>query len=317
MTSIHRLVGAATTWAILIGVVVACSNDLGRRKTEAHHPPNSLEMAGTTSVANTQTQWDSAAGLAIVLAVDSVPDSVSVIRPEYIEGRYSDTTVIDLRSLAHARFDLFGRNGTFGTAVLATSRFMVPRGSEDGCVQWPTATLPTTKRGWHVALETGHASAIQLDSIEGMSPSDSAIFAAQVTRVVSTLPELRDPVFNNVPFVVRSAYRFQTTVIEGIVASTQRDIPSEATPREEHVFLIAERPVGSSDDYHIVFSTRNAGTEGSTPVTNVLAAVILNQVHRVAIIVSNEYEDGGAVALIERISPRQWRLTWHSAYAGC
>ena len=215
-------------------------------------------------------QWDSTVGPAVVLAMDSEPDSVSIIGPEYIKGRYSDTAAIDVSSLVRTRFDLFGRSGTFGAAALVISQLRPSHSSGDGCIELPTTAIQMTKRGWHVALKTGYASSIQLDSIEGMSPSDSAIFAVQVTRIVSALPKLHDPVFNNVPFVVSSAYRFRTAFIEGIVASTRREIPSEATPREEHTFLIAERPINSSDDYHVTFSTRSAGEEGSTSVTNVL-----------------------------------------------
>ena len=44
---------------------------------------------------------------------------------------------------------------------------------------------------------------------------------------------------------------------------------------------------------------------------------MLNNGHRPAVIVSDEYEYASTVALIERIAPGQWRLIWHSVYTGC
>jgi hypothetical protein len=316
MSTIRR-VSVVTILPTLLASIVACSREKGRTNPGGTPSPPAAAH-DTTALTDTFIQWNPAAGPALVLALDSVPDTVSVIRPEYTEGRYSDTSMVDLRSLSHVRFDLFGRGGTFGGALLTTSPLRWHAGSsDDDCIQWPTATISAARRGWRVALQTGNASAIPLDSIEALSSADSALFVAQVTRIASFLPKDSDPAFNMVPVTVRRAYRFRTAIIDGIVAGLQRNIPSEATPREEHLFFMAERPVGSSDDYHIAFFTRTAGREGFAAVTDVLALVMLTRAQRPAMIVNSEDESGGTVAWIERIAPRLWRMTWRSAYTGC
>jgi len=298
--------------------VIACPREKGRTNPGSAASTTLATATDTTELTDTLVHWDSAAGPALVLSMDSVPDTISVIRPEYTEGQYSDTTMVDLRPLSHTRFDLFGRSGAFGSAMLTTSllRWHAASGDDD-CVQWPTATLMPVRRGWHVALQAGTATAIPLDSINTMPAGDSALFVAQVMRIALSLPKSPDPAFQAVPITVRSAYRFQTAVIDGVIASLQQNIPSEATPREEDVFLIAERPVGSSQDYQLAFFTREAGKEGDVTVADVLALVTLLRNGRLAVIVSDEDEDGGAIGWIERVAPRRWEMVWRSAYVGC
>lgn len=310
-----------TMSTLLVGVLpalLACHGERGR--TNAGTPPTPPSVAvDTTEGADTLVHWDSAAGPALVLSMDSVPDTISVVRPEYTEGRYDDTTMIDLRALSHLRFDLFGRSGTFGSATLTTSalRWHASSDDNDDCNAWPTATMSQSRVGWRVALQSGNATAVPLDSIEGMSPSDSALFVAQVIRMAKELPPDPDADFRSLPFTVRNAYRFQTAVLDVIIAAVQRNIPSEANPREEDVFFVAERPVGSSDDYHLAFFTREAGNEGDEMVANVLAVVMVTKNRRVAVVVSEEDEDGGRIAWVERVAPREWRMVWRSAYVGC
>ncbi|HXC26200.1 MAG TPA: hypothetical protein VNU46_09815 [Gemmatimonadaceae bacterium] len=313
-----RRFGIVTITSTLVASILACPREKVRTNPGGTASTTPLAATDTAEPPDTLVHWDSAAGPALVLSMDSLPDTISVIRPEYTEGRYSDTTMVDLRSLSHTRFDLFGRGGGFGSVMLTTSSLRWHAGSsDDDCVQWPTAAIAPARRGWHVALQAGTATAIPLDSISAMSPGDSALFVAQVTRIASFLPKSPDPAFQAVPVTVRSAYRFQTAVIDGVIASLQRNIPSEATAREEDVFLIAERPVGSSQDYQVAFFTRVDGKERDATVADVLALVTLTRNGRLAVIVSDEDEDGGTIGWIERAAPRQWGMTWRSAYIGC
>jgi hypothetical protein len=158
---------------------------------------------------------------------------------------------------------------------------------------------------------------VTLDSLEAMSSSDSALFAARVTRLAASVRGAQDSLFGSVPFLVLEAYRFRTETIEGIVGVVQRSIPSEANPREDNLLFVAERPVGSTADYRIGFSSQSAGREGSTEIINILAMVNLTSEHRPALIVSYEYDDGSALGFIERMQPGVWRATWQSEYTGC
>ena len=312
----RRPIGAVSM-IVAVVVLAACSGDKEARPNAPAAPvavtPDSAQAT------ESPLRWDPAVGTALLLVVDSVTDSVQVVRPEYVDGVYSDTGRIDLRTLGNTRYDLFGRSGVFGTSALQTGIFRKSDAS-DGCTEWPTASLLAATRvrlGWDIGLESGRATAIALDSIDAMSSADSARFAIEVTRLAANLPKTRDSVFGVVPFLVRNAFRFRTSEIEGVIANVQRSIHSEANPREEQLFLIAERPVGGAGAYRVAFSRRGAGAEGGTAVVNVLTLVALSDGGRPAMIVSLEYEEGASLELIERRAPGMWTSTWRSAYSGC
>jgi hypothetical protein len=305
MSLLRRAAVAGTICAL----VVACRGERAQRAADTARVIQPSVAA--PSAKDTATGWDAAAGPALVVSTPTAAESAFVVRPDYVDGRYSDTATFDVRSLSKQRFDLFGRSGFFGTVTLTTGVFKRP-----GCVTWPTAAVFGAKTGWRAALKSGQAIAVPLDSLEAMS-SDSALFAAQVTRLAASIRSPQDSVFSSVPFLVREAYRFRTETIEGIIGMVQRSIPLEATPREDNLMFIAERPIGSTADYRIGFSTQNAGREDAAEIVDVLAMVNLTSEHRPVLIVSYEYDDGNALGFIERMKPDTWRATWQSEYAGC
>ena len=324
-----RILPSAMVAVALLLSVVACPR--GERKETSQTPSVPSPPVPPTSATLLQ-QWDSAVGPALLLATDSFPDSVSVVRPELVMGHSTSSSALDPRGIENASFDLFGRGGAFGsvriTALPATRRggsssgadtSGAPGGETDGearCLTWPTARVAPAKSGWRIALASGHAASVLLDSVEAMSPGDSALVTATVARLASALPGA-DASFQGIPYTVRSAYRFHTAVIDGLITSLSRGIPSEATPREEHLFLVAERPVGGVQDYRVAYSLRSTGKEEATAITDVLAVVTLTATRRPVLLVSNEQERGATIGLIERIAPGVWQLTWQSAYVGC
>lgn len=155
---------------------------------------------------------------------------------------------------------------------------------------------------------------VQLDSIEGMSGSDSAAFTGEITSIVSPYAQRGDSVFRGLPFAVRKAYRFSVASTTGFVASVVRKISEEANPRQEHFLVVAERSGGT---YREVFQTRAAGPEESVQTNEILAVVNIVETGQPAIVVTFEYEEGGRVGLIERASGGQWRPVWRSAHTGC
>src|SRR5262249_61596034 len=81
-----------------------------------------------------------------------------------------------------------------------------------------------------------------VDSVASLSPADSARRAADVARVASGLSNDTAPAFRGLPFEVQRAGRFTIAPgIDGIVAVLVRHVNEEANPREEHIFVIAER----------------------------------------------------------------------------
>jgi hypothetical protein len=258
--------------------------------------------------------WDAAIGRVVALWVSDFPDSVMILGPDYVEGRYSDSAVFDLRPLTGVRLDLFSRKAMLGNSVLTGGIY---QRSLEGCLTWPTASVAPVIPGWNVGLETGRATSIPLDSAEAMTAADSARFIAQVTRLVSDIPETRDTMFSRVPFFVLRGYWFKTANIDGIIAVVQRSIPSEADPREERVLFIAERPIGSSGEYKVAYVDRAIGGIEAPRSIDLLAAVLLAPSQRPVLIVNYLYNDGASVGFVERTAAGKWDATWESAYAGC
>lgn len=258
--------------------------------------------------------WDSAAGSALVIAAGMGSDTVAVLRPDFVQGRYTDTSTFDLRALSHTHLDLFARSGAVGSATLMSG---VYRRSGTGCTSWPLARITDSTSHWQVALESGRALGIPVDSIAGMPPQDSARVVSAVKHAAAMSLGRSDSVFGGLPFLVRRAYRFRLGSTTAIAALLQRSIPSEADPREEQLFLIAE-PVSPGDStYQAAFLRRSSGDAHPAQVTSLLAAITLRANHRPMLVVSNEYEDGGTVSMIERLAPGRWRESWKSGYTGC
>ncbi len=97
-----------------------------------------------------------------------------------------------------------------------------------------------------------------------------------------------------------------------------RHVPEEANPREEHIFLVAERDsTHSPPDWVATYSERESGAEDDLETDDVLAVVRLGPARTATIVLSRDFGDGGVYSLIERAAPGQWRLRWSSAYTGC
>jgi hypothetical protein len=126
-----------------------------------------------------------------------------------------------------------------------------------------------------------------------------------------------DPTFQGLPFTVRKAYRATSERSSFLIGDIVRRIPQEASPREEHLLLVAEKSSSGAGRYETVFETRASGSEDLVRTSEILGAVRFVNGGRVALIVSFEYENGSRVVLIERMQPFQWKMTWRSAYSGC
>jgi hypothetical protein len=116
---------------------------------------------------------------------------------------------------------------------------------------------------------------------------------------------------------VRSAYTFRLDSVEVVIADVVRSVNEEANPRIEHLFIIGERPAGPTGKYTPAYYSRMAGSEETTPTSEVLAAVRIESSRTPAIVVNIENDDGQQLGLIERTAPGQWRSVWRSAYTDC
>ena len=294
----------------LMALVVLACRDKGQGagdSTRGSLPPISATAPGNS------TNWDVDAGPVMLVSLGNSADSAAVILPDI-----SDSTIASVQGagapISGLAFDLFGRTGKLGASKAVVA--ILPDSAHD-CYAWPAAGVRAASSGWRVGFTSGHAQAIKLDSIEAMSSVDSASLAASLARTAATLPIASDPTFTGLPFRVRSAYTFRLDSVDVVIADVVRSVNEEANPRIEHLFIIVERPAGTTGKYTPAYYSRMAGAEETTPTSEVLAAVRIEPSRTPAVIVNIENDDGQQLGLIERTAPGQWRSVWRSAYTDC
>jgi len=244
----------------------------------------------------------------------STGDTVDVVFPEATDSTIASFERI-VPPISGLTFDLFGRGGKVESSVSALA--LPPADTNEECHSWPLARLRSARANWRVGFASGHVSAIKVDSIEGMSSTDSAALAASLARTAATLPVAVDPTFRGLPFRVRSAFTFRLDSVDIVVADVVRSVNEEANPRLEHILIVGEKAASTTGKYNVGYYSRTAGAEESTQATEVLTMVQIGVVKRPAIVVDIEYDDASKLALIERTADGQWRATWRSAYADC
>jgi hypothetical protein len=298
---------------ILLLIAVSCRPDRESAKTDtaAALPPG--PAAGPAVPVN--TGWEeNEGGPALLLASPDNPEIASVVLPNMTDSILAHASALNADSLMGMSFDLFGRSGIAGSGRLSKRS----ESTTLECLSWPSVTLALdSQHVWKVGFRRGMVTSLPLDSLEGLSPSDSALITAELARLASALPASNDPAFQGLPFVVRKSYRASFDRVSILVGDIVRKINQEANPREEHLLLIAERASNSSAQYQTVFESRAAGSEDLVRTSDVMAAIRFVNGGRAAVVVSFEYENGSRIALIERTAPFQWKLVWRSAYAGC
>lgn len=294
-------------------LTAGCRGDTGTSRTDSASSASASAVPAPPLPVNTGWQEDEA-GPALLLSDSASTSAALVVLPLLSDSVMTGTGAFTADSLTGMSFDLFGRPGSAGPAILTAGN---RSSSSEGCVSWPTGTLAgNIQRTWSFGLKRGLATAIPLDSLEGMTSADSVQVTTELARLASSLTVTSDPAFEGLPFSVRKAYRGTLNKKVVLIGDVVRKINEEANPREEHLLLIAERGPASDVPYIAVFQSRAAGSEEIVRTSEILGALkFLNG--KSAIVVSFNYENGGRVALIERVSDSAWKLTWRSAYTGC
>ena len=277
-------------------------------------PPDSAPAPVTEPVT-----WDSAAGPALIVA-GGTPDEGIVVLPAVREETDSAAITATLDALRRSELTLLGRGRTVGTARIAAMTGTVSIG--DSCVTWPVTRLgldaaAAAAPSWTVALPSGRATLLPLDSVESMTAADSARLTAELARLASALPGDTASRFRGLPFVVRALYRLQpVSGTEAVLAEIVRQVNQEANPLKQQLLVVAERD-SARGAFEPAWVERTSGMEETLETTFVLAAVSLGASRRPTILLSRESAHGTAFALLQREAPRRWRVRWTSAYAGC
>ena len=310
----------ATQLGVLVVLLASCERS--KKPAPARTaPPNAAESVATQPPPAPSTQWDSSAG-PVVLARGASAANAWVVFPDYSDSTVPDTLQLDATTLRGDSVSLVSRGGSVDRVPVISAGSKQWAGDE--CVEWPTATLgvggDTTRfAGWTVGFVDQHVSAMRLDSLDGMSGTDSARLAAVLTRLASALPDDTSRTFRGIPFSVRYAYRFEALAgTEDVVADLVRRLNQEASPLEQHTLLIAERSTTTPDAaFHVAYHERAGGLEETIETTDVLAAVRLPSPAHVGLFVLREGQDTNAYALIERQPDGSWRVRWTSVHTGC
>lgn len=303
---------------LALGVAAACDRSASAtRKDTASRttpPPDSRTSALAAGAA-----WESAAGPALVVAAETSGDAI-VVLPQYTGGVSLDTVRFDVGQLQNGDLDLFARGRLLGSATMRITSAGAGAGE---CPTWPAARLDgpagTLPFGWTVAFAAGRARPIAVDSIEGLPRADSARLAADVARLASSLPGDTAATFRGLPFIVRTLHRlYAAPGVETVVATVVRGLNVEANPRQEQIFLVAERDSGAvTAPLEPAYTERASGPEDSLQATDLLSAVFLGPAHRPTLVLTHDFADGQSFALVERVARARWRVRWTSAYAGC
>ena len=298
-------------------LVAACD------RRPASPPPDSAVVGGDSAAppgggTAVASPWRADAGPVLVVRDEASAARGAVVFPEYTDSTLTDTTSFATHAIAGARADLFGRAGLVTPAAALAPA--AAEGAPVGCTAWPPAAVSadggSAPPAWSVAFLAGRAQPIPLDSLAGMTTRDSARFAVDVARLANALPSDGDGDFHGLPYVVRAAFRFTPEPgTEALVAMVMRRVSREADPRVQHVLLVGERAAGGK--WALAYSERSTGAEETLELTEVLAAVQLGAPPRPTLVLARDYGDGMAYALLERTGPRDWRVRWSSAYAGC
>lgn len=294
--------------------VSACAKDAPRKPNTS-----AIDSASRAAVSYTlarNTGWDAqTAGTFVVLSLADDMIDAALVLPEETDSTLAQTNTADPTPFANTSVDLFGTGGLSGTSTLAVNSQQPPA---EGCLVWPSVRLISKPgKDWRVGLLAGKATALPIHPVEALGGGDSSRSVSELTRLASeAIMKNGDPAFQGLPFTVRKAYRLSLGDTLVLIGSAVRKINEEANPREEHLLLVAER-IGQTPKYLLSFQNRSAGSEDAIRTNSVLAAVRFKRTNQAAFILSFEYDDGGEIALLERMAPHDWKISWRSAYTGC
>lgn len=299
----QRLLAAALTAA-----TVACDRSSRTPADDTASLAGSPRGDSTSPVAR-NIGWNDADG-PILLVATSAPTEAHVVLPfETVADSTRFPSGIDTVKLI-GRDGRLWRGRVLGAAPHANGQ----------CVAWPMATVRDSAGaappGWSVGFtNAAPVTAIALDSLEAFNRSDSSRYATEIARMASALKDDTVAQFRGLPFVVREMRRFHLVPnIEGVVADVARRLATEANPREERLFLIAERTAGGQ--WQPAYWTRASGAEDAVESGDALA-IVRFPADRAAMIVALEEESSMRFALVERDGTGKWRLRWRSAETDC
>ncbi len=255
----------------------------------------------------TNPGWENRNGPAL-LVMGATPGEARIVLPAEMDAS------VGRPPSALTMVTLVAREGRVSRArVLEVSPHVDPQ-----CVAWPSATLRdsvgSTLTPWSVGFIDTRLTALPLDSLEAFSHADSTRLTSDLARIASALEDDTVASFRGLPVIVREMRRFKPAPnVEALVADVARRLATEANPREERIFMIAERVNGGP--LVLRYWSRASGPEDVVESGDALAAVRFAD-GRVAMLVALE-SASVRYALLLRNERGAWHVQWRSAETDC
>jgi hypothetical protein len=250
----------------------------------------------------------------------AIPDD-SLTRAMVITG-IDDSAKVDSVGIANTvAVDAFTPAGRAGTALLVPSS---ASSNSNSCLAWPTARIRQASgmrmpAHWNVGFLAGHVLPSPMDSLAGLTKTDSAHLVSEIARLASTVPNDTALMFRGLPFRVETAYRIRVSDTEQVfIATVVRNINQEADARAEHLLLVASRPSAQRGaQYTTRYFERSSGPEETLETTEVLATVLVGPEQTPSIVIGRSDDAGVAFSLLERDARGDWTLRWSSPFNDC
>ena len=264
------------------------------------------------------TGWDLGAGPFLILpTVEGGRDAGSLIRPDANDSTVGDTAGLN-RAAGDGRLELFSRAALIGEARLSVEKSVAV---DSGCTAWPVARLGASELGapahaWTAAFLKGRVTIVPLDSIEGLGVKDSALMAANVSRLASSLPDDTVATFHGLPFVVLRAFRGRSADKSFVVATLVRRVNQEDAPLEERLVMVIDGEAAEPNAWTVGWHERASGREDELVVSEPLVAFQLMGKSEPHLLFGRDDGEALSAALLFR-GPKSWKVLWESALAGC
>lgn len=301
----------------MLGVACERAVPSPRNDTAAISAP--LPARADSNTVAVEAPWDSTAG-PVFLAIGSNGGVGAVVFPTVPPDADVDAGKLDASFLRGTSFDLIGNGRVVSEATVSAT---IPADAPEECTGWPLVQLTgvrgdTAERSWAIGFSRSRVQPVSYDSIASLATGDSSRLAMEIARIASSVPGDTVSEMRGLPYQVRRAYRFDIAPgVDGVVAEVLRMLNQEANPKQEHLFIIAERDSMSRGRYEIAYTERAAGSEETLESSELLAVARMAPSRDVVVFLARYVGDGVVYSMLERVGRRRWRLRWSSPYVGC
>ena len=311
---LHRPIRIAMPLAIMLAaglLAMACERAAPPVRSESAVARAEDTSATAVAARAKGSGWDAAAGPVLLVQGETREEAI-VLLPSDDDNEAEEA--LNAMGQRGAPAVLLGRGGDRFGAQLGAA----PQTQDAECRVWPLRAVEGDATStWSIGFLTDQVQPLALDSVDLLSSRDSALLAAEASRLASAVTAVSAPSFQGLRFTAHDMRRFEAAPgVQALVAHLTRKVNQEANPQEEQTLLIAERDSGvTTGPYRLVYAERTHGMEESSTTPEVIGAVMI--AGRPTLVVARDSDAGVAYVLLERVGRGQWRLRWTSGLTRC